>query len=100
MTKVQITVEQVKRLAKMLKIDVTGVEDKLAEMFSDTLEKIEILKELDTSKTEETYQVTGLVNVFQQGSENYATLSKADALSNAQEQINGLFATKAVFNRD
>lgn len=94
-----ISKEQVKKISDLVKVPLTETEvEKLATMFSETLKTIEVLKELDTSSTEETYQVTGLTNVFQTD-KNTATLSQEEAIKNAKEKINGLIATKAVFDR-
>ncbi len=96
----QITQDQVKKIAELVKIPLTQAEiEKLAVMFSDTLQTIEILQELDTTQIAETYQVTGLTNVFQEGDDSMATLSKEEALKNAKKVIRGLIATEAVFDR-
>jgi aspartyl/glutamyl-tRNA(Asn/Gln) amidotransferase C subunit len=98
MTK-NITKEEVKKVAELAQLDVSGDEEKFADLLSDTLEYIKVLSELDTENVEETYQVTGLKNVFKVGKENYATVTKEEALSNAHEVVDGLVVTKAVFNR-
>jgi aspartyl/glutamyl-tRNA(Asn/Gln) amidotransferase C subunit len=95
----KITKEDVIKIAQLAKLDVTGVEEKLASMFTDTLKNIEILNELDTLNVKETYQVTGLENVFQKDEENRATLSQKAALADAHEVIGNKIATKAVFDR-
>ena len=94
----KISEEEVRRMAVLSNLDVSGQEEKLVLLFSDTLKHLEVLDELDTSKVPETNQVTGLTNVFQDEN-NSKTLTSKEALSNAKEQSNGLFATKAVFNR-
>jgi len=97
MSSQQITKEQVKKIAQLAKLDVTGQEEKFADLFTDTLKKIDVLRELDTSNVKETFQVTGLSNVFQGEESIRATLSKKEALSNAKEKVDGLFATEPVF---
>jgi aspartyl/glutamyl-tRNA(Asn/Gln) amidotransferase C subunit len=99
MTEQIITQETVKKIAKLCKLDVTGIEEKLAVMFNDTLKSIEVLKELDLESLPETYQVTGLTNVFQKDGEPSGTLSKEKALMNAKETVNGLIVTQGVFDR-
>lgn len=106
MAEKNISKEEVKKLAILANLDVSGQEEKLAEILSDTLKHMENLNELDTSKTQETYQVTGLTNVFQKEDAKAQTLTKEEALSNAKEtrdyaahKKDGLFATKAVFDR-
>jgi aspartyl-tRNA(Asn)/glutamyl-tRNA(Gln) amidotransferase subunit C len=99
MSQIKITKQDVDKMAKLAKLDVTGQEEKFAELFTDTLAKVEVLNELNTKNVEETFQVTGLTNVFQQAHDNKATLTKHQALENGSEIINGLFATKGVFDR-
>lgn len=100
MSKELITIEQVEKVAKLSKLDITGQEEKFTEMFSDTLKKIQDLNELDTSNVEPTFQVTGLTNIFQKDDENEAILTKEAALKNTKDVINGLFSTKGVFDRE
>jgi aspartyl/glutamyl-tRNA(Asn/Gln) amidotransferase C subunit len=97
-----ISKDQVNHIAKLAQIPLKEGEDSMfAEIFSDTIEYINVLNELDTSNTLETYQVTGLVNVYQKGNENMATLSQEDALKNAAIVEKKLIGTKGVFeNRE
>lgn len=98
MKKKIVSFEEVKKIAKLCKLTLTEKEmEKLSKMLSETLDYINVLDELDVTNTSETFQVTGLTNVFQDGFSN--TLSKEDALANAKEVIKGLFATEAVFDR-
>jgi len=93
-----ISKEQVKHIAKLAQIPLKDGEDVMfAEIFSDTISSINVLNELDTSSTSETYQVTGLVNVYQKGNENTATLTQENALKNAGIVERGLIGTKGVF---
>jgi aspartyl-tRNA(Asn)/glutamyl-tRNA(Gln) amidotransferase subunit C len=93
-----ISEEEVKRMAVLSNLDVSGQETKLAVLFTETLRYLDVLGELDTSVVVETNQVTGLTNVFQD-TKNSKTMSSEEALSNAKEQSDGFFATKAVFDR-
>ncbi|MBN1162378.1 aspartyl/glutamyl-tRNA amidotransferase subunit C [Patescibacteria group bacterium] len=95
-----ISKEQVKRIAELAKLNVSGEEEEFSEILSDTIDYINVLGELDVFDTKPTCQVTGLKNVYQEGDKQKATLSQKDALSNASEVIDGLFATDAVFERD
>ena len=95
----KITEEDVKHIAKLVKLDVTGQEKELAEMFSQTLDYINVLDELDTTDVKETYQVNGLTNVFQKKDSSINTLTKAEVLQNAKEKNGDLFSTKGVFDR-
>ncbi|HAI62679.1 MAG: Aspartyl/glutamyl-tRNA(Asn/Gln) amidotransferase subunit C [candidate division WWE3 bacterium GW2011_GWF2_41_45] len=95
----KITIEEVKKIAQMSKLNIEGDEEKFSQLLSQTLEYIKILDELDTSKVSETFQVTGLTNVYQDGSQK-VTLSREDALKNVKEIIRNLVATKGVFDRE
>lgn len=99
MAKNVISKEEVKKIAELSELDVSGEEESFSELLSDTISYVDILNELDTSNVFETYQVTGLTNVFQRGSENSTTLSQKEALENAKEEENGLFVTDPVFDR-
>ncbi len=95
----KITIEEVKKIAQMSKLNIEGDEEKFSQLLSQTLDYIKILDELDTSKVSETFQVTGLTNVYQDGSQK-VTLSREDALKNVKEVIRNLVATKGVFDRE
>ena len=93
-----ITKDDVKKIAELSNLNLSEDEvEKFSRLFTDTLEYMDKLNELDTSEVKETYQVTGLTNVFQE--DGSKTLSQNDALSNAQEVEEGYFATEAVFER-
>ncbi|MFC1700502.1 Asp-tRNA(Asn)/Glu-tRNA(Gln) amidotransferase subunit GatC [Patescibacteria group bacterium] len=94
-----ISKEEVKKIADLSNLDVSGEEEKFSELLSDTISYVEILNELDTSNIKETYQVTGLTNIFQKGSENKTTLTREEALENADMEERGLFVTDPVFDR-
>jgi aspartyl-tRNA(Asn)/glutamyl-tRNA(Gln) amidotransferase subunit C len=95
-----ISKEEIEHIAELAQLDVKGEEEKFSELLSDTLDYINVLDALDTKQVEPTFQVTQLKNVFQEGDSQKATLTKKEALSNASEAIDGLFATEAVFERD
>ena len=60
---------------------------------------MDMLNELDTSKVEPTYQVTGLVNVFQNET-LYKTLTQEEVLQNAINTKEGMIGTSAVLERE
>lgn len=93
-----ISKEEVKKIADLANLDISGEVDRLSSLLSDTLGYIQTLKELDTTNVEETFQVTGLTSVFQDDSE-VDSLTKEEALSNASDSYKGLFSTKPVFKR-
>ena len=99
MGKLSISVEEVKKISKLSKMDMSGQEEKFAELFTDTLTKIQDLNEVDTKNVIETFQVTGLTNIFQDNLKE-RTLSKDESLSNSKNTVNGLFVTKGVFIKE
>jgi aspartyl-tRNA(Asn)/glutamyl-tRNA(Gln) amidotransferase subunit C len=95
-----ITKEQVKKVSKLVKLNLSEIElEQYAEKFTDTLKYINVLSELDTENVPETYQVTGLSDVFQT-SENTVTLPKEKAIANASKATRNLFVTEGVFDRE
>lgn len=91
--------EEVKHVAKLSKLELSSEEvAKLSTTLSATLNYIDVLDELDTSNVLETFQVTGLTNVFQIEGEAKSTLSQEDALSSASDLQNNLFGTRGVFD--
>ena len=94
----KVTKEDVKHVAMLCKLELSDQElEKFSQLFTETIQYISTLDELDTSKVKETYQVTGLTNVY--GTDNVATLSKEAALCNATQIQRDLFVTKAVLTK-
>lgn len=61
----KITKEQVEKVAKLAKLNLTPEElDKFAGQLAPIFEHVDILSEVDTSGIEPTSQVTGLTNVM------------------------------------
>lgn len=99
-----LTKEQVFKIAKLAKLEITEEEAlRFTSILGETLEYVKVLEELDTTNTPETFQVTGLQNVFQSKEKRFQTdiksFSQEEALSNGKNTRNGLFVTKAVFDR-
>lgn len=96
---VRMSRERVLTVSKLVKLDLSDAEiEKFQVTIPQTLDTIDILKELDTSKVIPTSQITGLYSVFSDDSVK-TTLTQDLALSNAKEISRGLFVTKAVFDR-
>jgi len=99
MSHVKMLADEVKSIAKLIKVGLNNEEvEKFKETIPQTLDVIDVLKELDTKDVLPTSQVTGLQNVFKDDSA-CATLSQELALSNAKDKERGLFVTKGVFDR-
>ena len=93
-----ISIEEVNKIAKLSKLDLGDQVEKFSELLSDTLNYIQVLGELDTENVPETYQVTGLSNVYQKSQNK--SLDKEDSLKNASHRVKDLFGTWAVFDRE
>lgn len=93
--------DEVKKIASLVKLELSADEiNKLCVFMPQTLETIEILKELNTQDVPPTNSVTGLINVFQdEDLRSHPALTQEEALSNAAIVINGLFATAAVISK-
>lgn len=103
MSKNTVTSTQVHHIAKLATIPVTDEEAvKLAAGFSDTLDVVDQLRTLDTSKTPITYQVTGMTNVWR---EDIVTpersFTQQQALANASQTYQGYFVVPGLLkNKD
>ena len=94
------TEKDIEKLSELVKLPITEEEKiKLAGMLSQTTEYMDMLNELDTSNVEPTYQVTGLVNVFQTD-DLYNTLTQEEVLQNAKIKKDGMIGTSAVLERE
>ena len=95
----KISVEDVKKIGKLSNLNLSEAElTKFSEIFSDTLEYVNVMDELDLSDVDETFSVTGQTNVYQVPG-NAQTLSAKECLQNAPHKLRDLFVTNAVFDR-
>lgn len=100
MAKKQITKDDVVYVAKLTNLPVSEEDtEKFAGLFTQTLDYINVLEELDTTKAEGTYQVNGLTNVFMDQTLPTTTLTQEEVFQNASEVIDEKLATDAVFDR-
>lgn len=92
----------VHHIAQLATIPITTAEEStLASAFSDTLDVIAHMSELDTSKVEPTHQVTGLENVLRDDVvTNSQTFTQEEALANAHQQANGYFKVPQVIDQE
>ncbi len=101
MENVKITREHVAKMAELCNLQLSEEElEKFSTYFTDTLTHIDVLDELSLNSVPETYQVTGLKNVFAKATDTSDTntaLTQAEALSTATAPKKGLFTTKGVF---
>lgn len=100
----KLTLDQVKKVAKLANLPLTPEEEeKYSEQLSAILGYFEKLNEVDTSQVEPTFNVTGQSNVMREDTTT-ACLSQEEALSNAPKKKDGppvgeagMFETKGVF---
>ncbi len=98
-----VTSNQVHHIATLATIPVTDAEaEKLAVGFGETLDVIDELRMLDTSKTAITYQVTGLTNVWRDDvADPEHSFTQPQALANAAQTHQGYFVVPGLLkNKD
>lgn len=94
-----LTKDQVKHVAKLANLPLTSEEEeKYPEQLSKILEYVEKLNEVDTSKVDPTFNVSGQSNIQAKDEVGDCTLSQDEALSNAPQKKEEMFVTKGVFN--
>ena len=91
-----ISKKQVKHIADLARLSLTEKEiSKFQKQLNDTLDYVSILDELDISKVEPTFQITGLKNVFK-NDKVYESLPQNQVLSGVDSKKNGYFKTKRI----
>lgn len=87
-------------ISKLANLKLTDSEVKLFEkQLSSILDYIAKLNEVDTQKTEETSQVTNLVNITK-NDKTIPSLNQEDTLRNGKKVRNGFFEVKGVFENE
>ncbi len=95
-----LTEDDVRHIATLAKLHLTEEEvKKFQKQLSTVLEYIGILNEVDTSKIEQTSQVTQLENIYR-NDETTPSLTQEQALSGSLKNHNGYFVTNAVFEEE
>ncbi|HSX48232.1 MAG TPA: Asp-tRNA(Asn)/Glu-tRNA(Gln) amidotransferase subunit GatC [Candidatus Nanoarchaeia archaeon] len=93
----KISHEEVERIAELAKIALSPEEvDQMSQELSQIVEFVEQLKDVDTSKVEETNQVTGLVDVFRKDEVRPGETDREKLLHNAPEQQDGYIRVRRV----
>jgi len=87
-------------LAKLSSLTLSSAQiQKLAQQFTDTLNVVANLNQLDTLKIEPTFQVTGQVNRFREDIiDPSSVLTQKEALSNAAKTHHGYFVVPGVLS--
>lgn len=93
-----LTLEEIKHIAKLANLSLADGEVLLYQkQLSETLDYINHLNEIDTSKIEPTYQVNGKTNELREDVVAPG-LSQEEALANAPKVHNGYFVSKVTWN--
>ncbi len=98
MKKAELTREEVLRLAELANLKLNEQElEKLKKQLSETLDYIDNLNSIDTSKISPTDNVTGLNDVFfEDGEENKRGLSAQEALKNTKRKKDNYFEVNKI----
>lgn len=102
MVKITITTDDVTKIAVLASLPVSEAEKKLfAAQFSQTIEVIDELNEIDTNDTIPTSQVNHLENVTRPDEiDKDRILTQAEALSGAKNVHQGFFVVKQILEKD
>ena len=94
--------QTVKHIANLATIPITEEEEaSFAAAFTETLEVVEELTEVDVTGIEPTHQVTGLTNVTRPDEVDESRMfSQAEALANATKTHDGYFVVSRVIDND
>ncbi len=101
MAKKQVTQADVEKIARLANLKISDKEKKLfSEQFTDSLDVIDQLQEVDTQGVRTTHQVTGLKNVTREDKiDETRMLSQKEALSQAKKTYKGFFVVPAVIHK-
>lgn len=102
MSSQDITPSTVAYIASLANLSVSAQEQQqFATAFSQTLEEISKLSDLDTSKVEPTHSVTGLKNVWRDDQiDQDRVLTQDQALSQASHKVRGFVVVPRVWNEE
>lgn len=97
MTKKTLSQEEAKKIGTLANLHVSSEEiERFTPQLIETLSSVEVLNTLSTEKTEGTFQVNGLFNIFREDNVS-PSFSQEEALSNAKNRHNGFFVVPYVF---
>lgn len=97
----KLSVDEVKHIAKLSKLDLTSSElTKFQEQLSKIVDYISQLSEVDTSNIEPTSQTTGLENVFRVDEVKPTNFSQEEALAGTEKTHNGYFVVDQILDKE
>lgn len=96
-----VTPEEIEKIAHLANLKVSSQEKKLfSRQFTNALDVINQLEEVDTKGIKTTHQVTGLENITRQDKvDTTRMLSQKEALSQAEKTHKGFFVVPAVIHK-
>ena len=98
--KVSLSIQEVQYVAKLARLNLSSSEaKKIGAQLSETIAYVNQLREVNTSRTTPTSNVTGLENITRDDTAK-PSLEQNVALSQAKHTHNGFFKVKAVLNKD
>jgi len=102
MHQVQVTPDEVKKIAKLANLKLQDNEVNLfADQFTETIEVVNHLNEIDTDKIKATYQVNSLSNVTRADEVDQARiLPQKTALREAKKTHHGFFVVERLIDSD
>ncbi len=96
----QLSKDQVKKVAKLANLSLTEEEEEVyAKQLSAVLDYIDQLNKVDTSGVEPIYNTSSNNNITQEDIPS-KSLTQEEALQNSNNTKNGFFVTKGVFNEE
>ncbi len=96
------TSAQMQHVAQLANLELTDTQaKKLATAFTETMEVVNRLQQLDISSVEPTHQVTGLTNRWREDEvDKSQEFTQEEALHNAAHTHNGYFVVPRIVNQD
>lgn len=100
MSKVTITPDEVKKVAKLANLSLAvHEEDKFATQFTDTIAIVKELDEIDTTDIPPTYQVNNLQNITRKDEVDFGRVLPQDiAIREAKETHNGFIVVPRIID--
>jgi len=94
-----ISVDEVRRVAKLARIKLTPTEEELfTKQLGPVVDYFEVLNKIDTSKVKPSFQITELKNVFRED-QVLKSFPQSQATSTASKTSNGFIVTKASIDK-
>ncbi len=97
----KLTPEDVRHIAQLSNLTLTDEEiERLRKDLASALDYVEVLDSLDLKAFHETFQVTGLINVYRDLSLDKKSLPLDEVLKNAPHVAHNAFEVPSVLGRD